>query len=355
MSLRGCFRFRYIALACCCCAALVMAIHFIASQTQVKPSLAPQLPVEKTTTISLVGDIMLGSRVSTLARKHGMAFLFDGVAERFQHDDLTLGNLECAVTNGGIAQEKQYTFRMDPKWLPEVKACGVDIVSVANNHSLDYGRTAFSQGLTEITNAGIAYAGGGDDSTSAVRASYFKTDNGVIAVLAASHVLPRVDWAAGSQRPGLFSAYDPQPLLTAIREAKQQASVLIIYLHWGIERASLPRNYQRILAKSCIDAGADVVVGTHPHVLQGFEFYQGKLIAYSLGNFIFSDQYKLTMILQLHLSSEHKVTAQVLPFVITRCRPFYLSSIKQQQQLFSTLTRQSYGATITADGMITGE
>ena len=111
-----------------------------------------------------------------------------------------------------------------------------------------------------------------------------------------------VSWTAGENTPGLAVTYDPKRTLEEIASAKKQADIVVVYVHWGEERKEMPLDYQKNMARAYIDEGADIVVGSHPHVLQGLEFYKGKLIAYSLGNFIFTDSRKDTMVLQAEVN-----------------------------------------------------
>ncbi|OPZ83146.1 MAG: Capsule biosynthesis protein CapA [bacterium ADurb.Bin429] len=303
-------------------------------------------------TFSLVGDIMLADRVGAVAKVKGTGYLLAGVKDILTNDDLTIGNLECAIATVGTPAEKQYTFRADPAVLPGLRAGGVEAVSLANNHTLDYGRDALLQTLEHLTKSGIAAAGAGRSLTEASRPVLFDIKGRRVAFLAASRVLPSTSWYARTNTPGLAAAYDPARLLREVKGARATADVVIVYLHWGIEQALTPEAYQRKLARQCIDAGADLVVGSHPHVLQGFEYHKGKLIAYSLGNFVFSNHDRHTAILQVTFG-EDTPAARIIPCAIVRYCPTPTHDPAARAAVLRDLERRSYGARIAPNGLIT--
>ncbi|HEX2947973.1 MAG TPA: CapA family protein [Armatimonadota bacterium] len=303
-------------------------------------------------TISLVGDVLLGAKVGNLVAARGMDCIFADVKSVFLADDVTIANFESAATTKGIPQEKQFVFRANPAYLPAVKSSGIDAVSLANNHALDYGRQALVDALPRFNDAHLTVAGAGMDIDAASKPAYVTTQGGTVALVAASRVLPDASWSAGAHQPGLASAYDPTRLYAAIRAAHTQADIVIVYLHWGVERAEMPAAYQRQLAHGCITAGADAVIGSHPHVLQGFEYYQGKLIAYSLGNFVFTNQGKSSAILQLTASKHHLNAVRVIPCLIDHYRPIRSISSQQRQQIIMLLQNRSFGVRITSDGTV---
>jgi poly-gamma-glutamate capsule biosynthesis protein CapA/YwtB (metallophosphatase superfamily) len=308
-------------------------------------------PTSPTLTLSLVGDLMLADRVGAVAKAKGTGYLLAAVSPLLTTDDLTIGNLECAVATGGTPAEKQYTFRADPAVLPGLRAGGIDAVSVANNHTLDYGRTALLETLSHLKAATLPAAGAGANTAAAGRPILLTAAGKTVALVAASRVLP-AGWHAGAGTPGIAGAYNPAGLLRAIKGARSTATLVVVYLHWGIERALMPAPNQRTLARQCIDAGADLVVGAHPHVLQGFEYYRGKLIAYSLGNFVFSNHGKATAILQATLT-DGALTARVLPCTILGYRPTPVREATARAAILRDLAQRSFGVRIAADGTLT--
>lgn len=317
------------------------------------PSPAPR-PVErpKPITITFVGDVMLASAVGRLAAAKGMEHVFAGVSDVLQGDDLSVANLECAVATTGAAAKKQFTFRANPALLAGLRASGIDAVSLANNHSLDYGREAFGETLDHLRKAGLRFAGAGTDLTQAGAPAVLPVGRHKVALVAASRVLPSGAWCAGEHRPGVASAYDPTRLLASIRAARAGADVVAVYMHWGKERAVRPQQSQRDLARRCIDAGADVVVGAHPHVLQGFEYHHGRLIAYSLGNFIFTNRVRTTAMLQTTFEARRLRRATVIPCSIRDYRPSVTRDPRARAQLLRSLEQRSFGARVAGDGAL---
>jgi poly-gamma-glutamate synthesis protein (capsule biosynthesis protein) len=202
--------------------------------------------------------------------------------------DYRIGNLECSIaapTSGKAMENKIYSFRAAPHSTRVLKG-RFDAMGVANNHSGDYGPQAFLETITHVNSVGIKTFGGGRNATEA-HAPHWIERNGIrIAVLAYNEFKPR-SFEAGASHPGIAWSEDTQVVADIRAARKAGADVVIPFMHWGWEREPHPDARQRALARKMIDAGADVVVGGHPHVTQGSEYYKGKLIVYSLGNFVF--------------------------------------------------------------------
>lgn len=200
--------------------------------------------------------------------------------------DYRIGNLECPIATGGEpTASKIYNFRAHPRVLGVLKG-RFDALAVANNHSGDYGPTAFLETLDHVKAGGIVPFGGGRDLAAAHAPLWIEKRGLRIAVLAYNEFKPR-SFAAGPHWPGI--AWSEDSLVVAdIRAARAAgADIVIPFMHWGWEREPEPSERQRALARLMIDAGADAVVGGHPHVTQGSEVYRGKPVIYSLGNFVF--------------------------------------------------------------------
>lgn len=200
--------------------------------------------------------------------------------------DYRIANLECPLaTTGKAIATKIYTFRADPRAVRVLKG-RFDAVSVANNHSGDYGRAAFLETLSVLDGAGIRYFGGGRNLVEAHAPLWIEKKGLRIAVLGYDEFLPRA-FEAGADYPGIAWSEDSH-VISDIRAARAAgADIVIPFMHWGWEYEDGPNARQRQLAHAMIDAGADAVVGGHPHVTQGAEVYRGKPIIYSLGNFVF--------------------------------------------------------------------
>lgn len=245
-------------------------------------TLAPPPPPE--VRVVVVGDIML-------ARTPGDAVArgedpFAGVADLLRDADLTLGNLECVIATVGQRVPKAYNFRCDPRNVPLLVGY-FDAVSVANNHSGDFGKEAFAEQLSLLKAGGLPYFGGGMNLAEAHSPLILERNGLKVAVLGYNEVELR-SYEAAPDTPGLAWSVDEQ-VQADIRTARDQADLVIVYPHWGLEYHAEPSERQRALARAMIDAGADLVVGAHPHVTQTVEYYKDKLIVYSLGNFVFDD------------------------------------------------------------------
>lgn len=235
--------------------------------------------------------------------------------------DLAMVNLETAVSlKDGEPAEKQFAFLSHPDLLKGANWAGIDLVSLANNHALDYGPAAFLDTLSHLKQYDIAYVGGGANHAEAYQRQDFVIKEQTIGFLGFSKVLPSVSWYAAENRPGLASGYQEEEVYKRIAEAAEETDLTIVYIHWGKEMADEPEPRDREMAYKMIDAGADVVIGAHPHVLQGLEYYKGKLIAYSLGNFIFTmSRHELgrqTGVLQLTIDPDGQQSARLIPMVI---------------------------------------
>jgi len=231
-----------------------------------------------------VGDVMLddGPGRAIAAGRDPLA----PFAAQLRDADFTIGNLECPIaTVGKPLDNKIFSFRADPRVVPLLKG-RFDALAVANNHSGDYGKAAFLETLAHLERAGIPYFGGGRDLASAHAPLWIERQGLRIAVLSYNEFKPR-SFEAGAQQPGIAWSEDSH-VIGDIRAARAAGADLVIpFMHWGWESELSPNDRQRQLARAMIDAGADVVIGGHPHVTQGAEYYRGKLIVYSLGNFVF--------------------------------------------------------------------
>ena len=231
-----------------------------------------------------VGDIMLDDGPGRLIARGGDPLA--PFASELADADYTIGNLECPIASVGKALEsKIFAFRADPRVVDRLKG-RFDALAVANNHSGDYGKAAFLETLAHLDRAAIPYFGGGRDLTAAHAPLWIDKKGLRIALLSYNEYKPR-SFEAGPDWPGIAWSEDSQ-VTSDIRAARAAGADLVIsFMHWGWEREPAPTERQRQLARRMIDAGADLVVGGHPHVTQGAEYYRGKLIVYSLGNFVF--------------------------------------------------------------------
>ncbi|MDX1622176.1 MAG: CapA family protein, partial [Nitriliruptorales bacterium] len=254
--------------------------------------------------LAFAGDVH-GEKQIAAALGRGEHPLAD-IAPPLRDADLTIVNLETAVGISGTRSSKQYTFQAPSALLDELVWAGVDVVNLANNHSLDLGREGLLETLGLAERAGLEVVGAGRDDTSAY-APFVRDIRGLrIAVVGLTRVWPHRDWAATVGEPGLAGAYDIHRAARAVAAASSVADVVIVTIHWGTESEGCPDEHQLELAAALQTAGADVVVGHHPHVLQGVVAQEGRLVAYSLGNFLWyasGEVSRLTGVLRVELTS----------------------------------------------------
>jgi len=210
-------------------------------------------------------------------------------AEVLREADLTFGNLEGPISSRGTNQGSMYSFRADPGVIEGLKFAGFDILSLANNHIWDWGGDALSDTVVLLQENGIETVGAGRNYGEANRPVIKKVNDFTVALLAYTDLYPS-SFRATEQAPGI-SSFSEQAMQAAVGELKKETDIVVISLHWGEEYAGEPSASQRTVARSFIDAGADIVIGHHPHVIQEVETYKDGWIAYSLGNFIFDQNF----------------------------------------------------------------
>jgi poly-gamma-glutamate synthesis protein (capsule biosynthesis protein) len=293
-----------------------------------------------------VGDIMLARTVGVQVKALGPEIVFGGVQSVFDSADVLVGNLECAITASTDRQAKSYSFAAPPETAEALALAGFDVLSLANNHAMDYGSQGLSDTRENLGEFGIASAGAGANADEA-HAPVILERNGLrLAFLAYVDVPKEISgfdartWIATVSHPGIAWA-DPEQMKRDIAAAKQHADLVIVLLHAGNEVTAVISNInneQLLDARTAIDAGATLVVGAHPHVLQQIERYHGGLIAYSLGNFVF-DQYNgvanATIILRVVLSRAGVVNYDYVPILINNGRPHIIT--EDQAPVIGTL------------------
>ena len=203
--------------------------------------------------------------------------------------DIAVANLETAVTNGGSAASKTFTFRTPATAFAALRGGSIDVASMANNHGMDFGEAGLRDSLAAARRHRFPVIGIGRDARQAYAPFRRTVDGQRIAVIAATQVLDDhliAAWTAGPGKPGLASAKDVPRLLRAVREARRTSDTVVVFLHWGIELMGCPSSAQRTLARQLTRAGADIVVGGHAHRLQGAGRMGGALVSYGLGNFV---------------------------------------------------------------------
>ncbi len=247
----------------------------------------------KTERIVFVGDILLSNwmeiliRLKTIVADDGL-YPFGSTAPILRAADLSVGNLECPIVSGEKSPPLTIQFAGDPGSLRRLAAAGFDLMSIANNHILNKGRLGLSQTMEHLENHSIDFIGAGKDFKSAYSPRVVELDNGTRVAWLGFNSIGR-ETRQGQSGPVVASGKLPgHEALCAVRRARSMADLVVVFMHWGIELQNMPSPTQRKLGHKLVDAGADLVVGAHPHCVQGIEFYKEALIVYSLGNFVFA-------------------------------------------------------------------
>ena len=234
--------------------------------------------------ISSVGDISFQGRFSDSPTPK----IFGQAAEIFKASDLAIGNLEGPLLEKGNAAAGKCVLRGTTGWAAVLREVGFDVVSLANNHIMDYGVDGLIETITSLKHAGLKYVGAGMNKEEAYAPLVLEYNQGKISVIARSSVIVSSPSYAGDRQPGV-AFFDPDQTVDTIHQCRRECDFVILVLHWGLEEYIYPTPGQRKLAKVLVDAGADVIFGHHPHVVQGIENLGGALVSYSSGNFVFDE------------------------------------------------------------------
>jgi poly-gamma-glutamate synthesis protein (capsule biosynthesis protein) len=279
----------------------------------------PKLPLAH---VAAVGDLMMSSWVIDKVNHFGVDFPFDSTRKLLSAADFAIANLEAPFTaTGTVHKDKKFTFKVPPHFGRGLLNAGIDVVTLANNHMIDYGCEGLINTLSTLDSLGIAYSGGGIDRQTACAPVIVERKGKRIAFLGFSFTYP-VEFWANSSRCGTCHPSEQQ-LQALIEKSKADADLVVASFHWGQEKRTTPKAYQTYFARKSIDFGADLVLGHHPHVLQGIEIYKGKLIAYSLGNYVFgslSHNSRTSIVLSALLGPNGLIYARVFPIDVYNAR-----------------------------------
>lgn len=313
-------------------------------------------------TICFAGDINLDENWSTTKYlnqcENGIADCVSAeLIQHMQEADIMCLNNEFTYSNGGEPMEgKAYTFRAKPERVEVLKELGVDIVKLANNHVYDYGRDALLDTFATLEEAEIAYMGAGRNLEEAMEPVYVELQGKTIAFVAASRAEKnKMTPQATEETPGILRCYDTELFKQVIAEADAKADFVLAYVHWGTEYSYELEEAQLITGKEYLEAGADVIIGAHSHCLQGMEYYEGKPIIYSLGNYWFNEKTLDTMLLDLHFfgnEEEQNLEVKVIPGVQSNYTTTYAESPEEQERIYTFLEDISINVEINADGLV---
>jgi poly-gamma-glutamate capsule biosynthesis protein CapA/YwtB (metallophosphatase superfamily) len=291
----------------------------------VVPAVAVDQPPQDEITIAAVGDLMLGGRIGPFLKKFGPDYPFVDVKPSFEKADIIVGNLESPISSRGKAVEnKKFTLRAGPLAAEALKRAGFRVVTLANNHTMDFGPLALQDTLATLDENGILYTGAGMDLDDARVPAILKIKGKTVAFLAYSLTFP-LEFFASTKRPGTAPGY-AEFVKADIEKVRPVADIIVVSFHWGAELMTAAKDYQIALGRQAIDWGADLVLGAHPHVLQELELYKGRFIAYSLGNFVFgseSNRTNTSMILLLTFKGNSLVRVEAVPVDVNNYRVKY--------------------------------
>lgn len=248
--------------------------------------------IEDSETVHFVftGDIMLSRGIDFKMRKAGdYTFPFLNIASTTRGADIAFGNLEGPISTRGKNQGSEYSFRANPQVMKGLLFAGFDIVSLANNHMWDWGADALTDTLDTLKQNNILTIGVGKNEAEANSPVFIMKGNQRVVFFAYTNLYPESLYASGD-KPGI-STFNEEKIIRAIKEETTPEDIVVVSIHWGDEYKTESNNFQKRLGKALIDAGADMVIGHHPHVVEEIEHYKNGWIVYSLGNFVFDQNF----------------------------------------------------------------
>ncbi|MGH8915525.1 MAG: CapA family protein [Acidimicrobiia bacterium] len=271
------------------------ALEVPASTTTTETSVTSTTVVPSTTTtvaekgylvIQGTGDVAADPDYIPALASQGWDHAWSGLDGLFVEDDLTVINLECVPSDAGSPLNKAFVFRCPTAALPSMKSNGVDVANMGNNHSGDFGKEALVDGRANLIAAGIGAVGAGKDAAEAGAPALFEVSGWKIAVVGFGGVAPSDSWFATDDTPGMRSGDDTLAMVDAVAAADEVADLVVVSIHWGRELDTMPRQDDIERADAMIAAGADIILGHHPHRMQPLEMVDGAAVFWSLGNFV---------------------------------------------------------------------
>jgi hypothetical protein len=295
-------------------------------QTSNTPSTTTTAPTTTTTTlpskgwvvIDGTGDVNLDPSEIPILVSHGYDWAWSGLDGLFLEDDLTIVNLECSPSSLGVAEDKDFTFQCGDG-LTEMAAAGVDVANLANNHSQDFGKEALLDGLANLSAVGIAPVGVGRNAAEAANPALFDINGWRIAVVGFGGIRPHDGWVATHDRAGMADGDTIESMVATVEAASSIADFVVVTVHWGVELETAPSSDDVERAQTMIGAGADAILGHHPHRLQAFEILDDRPVAWSLGNFVWPEMSlasATTGVARVVISPDGEVSGCLIPALI---------------------------------------
>lgn len=310
--------------------------------------------------IAFAGDILFDPNYAVMSRMIQSGGEIAGVLspellnEMKSVDIMTLNNEFPYSDRGTPTPEKQFTFRAKPSSVSYLEAMGVDLVSLANNHAYDYGEEAFLDTMDTLREAGITYMGAGRNLQEARRPVYYIINNLKIAFVAATQI-ERLDnpdtRGATDDAPGVFRCWNGDNLLETVREAEANSDFVIVFLHWGTENTETIDWAQEKQAPEVVAAGADLVIGAHPHCLQQISMVNGVPVVYSLGNFWFNSKTVDTGMVKVVLNEDGLQSLQFIPCLQSGCKTSLVQG-EEKSRILDYMRSLSGGVQIDEEGYI---
>ncbi len=311
-------------------------------------------------TLAFTGDINLAENYKILPHAISKGRTIEQcfspkILQRMRAADLLLVNCESSVSDRGKALSgKAYTFRTSRETALEFRdTLGADLIGLANNHVYDFGTDAFLDTLDTFKDMGLPTVGAGKNSKEAYTPYYYERSGMTVAIIATSRAEKNYFTPVAEENaPGICGCYDEEAVMKEIAEAKEKADFVIVYAHYGYEGTTVIEQIQRDISYRFIDAGADLVVGGHSHCLQGIDHYKGKLIFYSLGNYLFNLKQLPTALLELNFLDKESYTLQILPCMQTDGMVIDQTEEKKGIEILEDLRKLSPGISIDAEGYV---
>lgn len=277
--------------------------------------------------------------------------------KEMQEADVMVMNNEFTYAEEGTVEPlpgKAYTFRADPMMVPLLEAFGTDAVTLANNHVYDYGEEGLLDTVRYLNEAGVPYLGAGENIDEASKILYYVVGGRKIAIVSATQIerVTKYTKEATETEPGVLKTLDPERFLQMIRQADASSDYVIAVVHWGTEGSLTPEHSQRLLAQKYADAGADAIIGGHPHRLQGAAYVDGVPVAYSLGNFWFSDGTLYTTLAKVIIGEDGSVTLRYVPCEQRRLVTRILTGQEETDGFYHYLAAISTDVGIDAQGNV---
>lgn len=319
------------------------------------------LPNDGLVTMSFVGDVNLSEKLEGYYNQFGLdGFLSKNLQNIFLSSDIFGINHEYVSSDAGDEHKVDYEiwYYKNPTARQYIlNKMGVDVVTLANNHTMDYGPEGLVDTMNSLKERNIAYVGVGNNLNEA-KSAYIKEVNGKkIAVLATNRVVPRVDWYAYENKPGQMTSYESTDRFGMLKDeinrlkTVEKCDVVVVMVHFGENKQPVVQEYQKNVARGYVDAGADIIVGCHTHTLQGAEIYNGKYIFYGVGNFLFENYLVDSVVVQAALDENNNLKVKLVPCISQKYQTFDVTG-KEAKRIFLEIEALSTNIKIDDDGTV---